>query len=135
MSDTTPRPDETPGDPTAPPTAPESVTPPPPAYAQPQDAQPQAAQPQYAQPGYTQQLPPAYPPPGTAVAGPNPMSPTEERTTGMAAHGVALAATVLSGGFLGFVAALVMYLVFRTAARSCDTTRRTRSTSRSSPAS
>ena len=31
----------------------------------------------------------------------------------MAAHGVALAATVLSGGFLGFVAALVMYLVFR----------------------
>ena len=31
----------------------------------------------------------------------------------MAAHGVALGATVLSGGFLGFVAALVMYLVFR----------------------
>ena len=126
MSDTTPRPDETPGDPTAPPTPPESVTPPPPApepaaeqpypqpaYAQPQPAQPQPPQPQYAQPGYTQQLPPAYPPPGTAVAGPNPMSPTEERTTGMAAHGVALAATVLSGGFLGFVAALVMYLVFR----------------------
>ena len=41
------------------------------------------------------------------------MTPTQERTTGMAAHGVALAATVLSGGFLGFVAALVMYLVFR----------------------
>jgi len=127
MTDTTPHPDETPGDPTAPPTPAESVTPPPPApepagaeqpypqpaYAQPQPAQPQPPQPQYAQPGYTQQLPPAYPPPGTAVAGPNPMSPTEERTTGMAAHGVALAATVLSGGFLGFVAALVMYLVFR----------------------
>ena len=100
MSDTTPRPDETPAD-----------TP--------------AAPPPFEQPQYTQQPPPPYaqqqlPPPahagatpGTAVAPPNPMSPSEERTTGMAAHGVALAATVLSGGFLGFVAALVMYLVFR----------------------
>ena len=41
------------------------------------------------------------------------MSPSEERTTGMLAHGVALGATVLSGGFLGFVAALVMYLIYR----------------------
>ncbi len=41
------------------------------------------------------------------------MSPTDERTTGLAAHGVALAATVFSGGLLGFVASLVMYLVFR----------------------
>ena len=31
----------------------------------------------------------------------------------MAAHLVALGATVLSSGFLGFVCALVMYLVFR----------------------
>ncbi|MBM6398913.1 DUF4870 domain-containing protein [Phycicoccus sp. MQZ13P-5] len=31
----------------------------------------------------------------------------------MAAHGIALAATVFSGGFLSFVAALVMYLVVR----------------------
>ena len=31
----------------------------------------------------------------------------------MLRHGVAAGATVLSGGFLGFVAALVMYLVFR----------------------
>ena len=124
MSDTTPRPDETPGDPTAPaqpadvevtefvPVA-ESATPPPPppppAYEQPQYAQ---QPPPYAQP----QLPPpafAGATPGTAVAPPNPMSPSEERTTGMAAHGVALAATVLSGGFLGFVAALVMYLIFQ----------------------
>jgi uncharacterized protein len=114
MSNTTPGPDETPADPTAPPvdqTAPAST--PQPAYAQPQPEQPQYAQPQYAQPGYAQQLPPAYPPPGTAVAGPTPMTPSEERTTGMASHGVALAATVLSGGLLGFVAALVMYLVFR----------------------
>jgi uncharacterized Tic20 family protein len=81
--------------------------------------QQQVPQPAYAQPQYAQQPPPPPPPPygapapGTAVAPPNPMSPTDERTTGMAAHGVALAATVLSGGFLGFVAALVMYLVFR----------------------
>jgi uncharacterized Tic20 family protein len=111
MSDTTPRPDETPGDPTAPPA--ESAwtpPPPPPAYEQPQ-APYHEPQPSYQQ----QQLPPAHAgaTPGTAVAGPNPMTPTQERTTGMAAHGVALGATVLSGGFLGFVAALVMYLVFR----------------------
>ena len=122
MSDTTPRPDETPGDPTAPaqpadvevtefvPVAESATPPPPPAYEQPQYAQ--QPPPPYAQP----QLPPpafAGATPGTAVAPPNPMSPTEERTTGMAAHGVALAATVLSGGFLGFVAALVMYLIFQ----------------------
>jgi hypothetical protein len=86
-------------------------------YAPPAPPQPPAppAPPAYAQPQYAQQLPPppVYPAPGTAVAGPNPMSPTEERTTGLAAHGVALAATVFSGGLLGFVAALVMYLVFR----------------------
>ena len=35
---------------------------------------------------------------------PNPMSPTDERTWGMLAHAVALGASVLSGGFLGFVA-------------------------------
>ena len=133
MSDTTPRPDETPSDPTAPPTPPESVTPPPPApepataeqpypqqaYAPPQPVQPaQPAQPQYAQPGYaqqgnTQQLPPAYPPPGTAVAGPNPISPSEERTVGMIAHAGTLAAVILSGGTLGFIVALVIYLIYK----------------------
>ena len=84
MSDTTPRPDETPSDPTAP-------------------------------PQFNPQLPPAYAgaTPGTSVAAPHPMSPAEERTTGMLAHGVALGATVLSGGLLGFVAALVMYLIYR----------------------
>lgn len=94
MSDTTPRPDEQP------------------AVEQPEAPQ-QPQQPAYEQPQYAQQLPPAYPAPGTAVAPPNPMSPSDERTAGLAAHGVALAATVFSGGFLGFVAALVMYLVFR----------------------
>jgi uncharacterized protein len=108
MSDTTPRPDETPGDPTAPP-AESAWQPPPPPAAQPY------TQPAPQQPQFGQQPPPAYAgaTPGTAVAPPNPLSPTEERTTGVLAHGVALGATVLSGGVLGFVAALVMYLIYR----------------------
>ena len=146
MSDTTPRPDETPGDPTAPaqpadvevtevvpttadavPAAQEAAAPvpvpeqpaPPMAPPAPQPAYAQAAPepPPYAQPGYAQpQLPP--PPaygatPGTAVAGPNPMSPADERTWGMIAHAGTLAATVLSGGTLGFICALVIYLVYK----------------------
>ncbi|GGL26399.1 DUF4870 domain-containing protein [Phycicoccus endophyticus] len=51
------------------------------------------------------------PPPGYPVAAP--MSPQEEKTWGMASHGIALAATVLSAGTLGFVAALVIYLVVK----------------------
>ncbi|HYN28836.1 MAG TPA: DUF4870 domain-containing protein [Dermatophilaceae bacterium] len=51
---------------------------------------------------------------GSAVAtGTQPMTPEQERTSGLAAHGIALAATVISGGFLGFLGALVMYLVLR----------------------
>jgi len=91
MSDTTPRPDETPSDPTAPPADPAWQPPPPP-----------AEQPAFA--GAT---------PGTAVATPNALSPSEERTTGVLAHGVALAATVISGGFLGFVAVLAGYDLLR----------------------
>ncbi len=122
MSDTTPRPDETPGDPIAPaqpadvevtefvPTA-ESATPPsPPAYEQPQYAE--QPPPPYAQP---QLPPPAYAgaTPGTAVAPPNPMSPADERTWGTIAHGGTLAATILSGGTLGFICALVIYLIYK----------------------
>jgi hypothetical protein len=154
MSDITPRPDETPGDPTAPaqpadvevtevvPTtetaapedaapadpadtapadaAPESVTPPPPPapepYPQPAYAQPAYTQPQYAQQPPPPQLPPpayAGAAPGTAVAGPNPLSPTDERTWGMLSHAIAAGAMVLSGGFLGFVGALVIYLLYK----------------------
>ena len=125
MSDTTPRPDETPGDPTAPappadvevtevvPATADAVPPAPEAPA----PMPVAEQPQYAQPGYAQpQLPPpAYPgaTPGTALAPPNPMSPADERTWGMIAHAGTLAATVLSGGTLGFICALVIYLVYK----------------------
>ena len=140
MSDTTPRPDETPGDPTAP--------------AQPADVEvtevvptrrargpagsgraagrraagvrptavPRApvraaAVPRAAvRPAGTRSRPP--PPaygatPGTAVAPPNPMSPTDERTWGTIAHGGTLAATILSGGTLGFVCALVIYLIYK----------------------
>ncbi|MFL6151313.1 MAG: DUF4870 domain-containing protein [Ornithinibacter sp.] len=107
MSDTTPRPDETTSD-----------VPPPPepaAFEQPQYEQAQYEQqppPPYAQP---QLPPPAYPgaTPGTAVAPPNPMSPSEERTWGTIAHGGTLAATILSGGTLGFVCALVIYLLHK----------------------
>ena len=120
MSDTTPRPDETPGDPTAPaqpadvevtefvPVAESATPPPPPAYEQPQYAAPQP-------PPYAQQPPPAYAgaTPGTAVAPPNQLSPADERTWGTIAHGGTLAATILSGGTLGFVCALVIYLVYK----------------------
>jgi uncharacterized protein len=75
-------------------------------------AQAQYAQQQYGQPQYGQQPPPPPGAPGYAVA-PAPMKPTDERTAGMAAHGATLAATIFSSGFLGFVCALVMYLVFR----------------------
>jgi len=126
MSDTTPRHDDHPVDPTAsfePVTdaehtevVPELPAPehtefvpaaPAPAPVAPSahEAQPQAQ----AQPQYQQQSPPA---PGYAVA-PAPMKPTDERTAGMAAHGGTLAATILSSGTLGFVCALVLYLVFR----------------------
>lgn len=76
-------------------------------YDQQQYAQAQAAQQQYGQ-----QPPPPPGAPGYAVA-PAPMKPTDERTAGMAAHGGTLAATILSSGTLGFVCALVLYLVFR----------------------
>jgi len=112
MSDTTPRPDETPSDPTAPP-ADSAWQPPPPPAEQPAYQQPQPAyqQPQSAQ----QQLPPAYAgaTPGTTVAPPNPMSPTDERTWGMLSHVIAVGAMLLSGGFLGFVGALVVYLIYK----------------------
>ncbi|MEO5608665.1 MAG: DUF4870 domain-containing protein [Ornithinibacter sp.] len=104
MSDQSPHPSDTPTDPTAALeehpelAAPTTEHPPAPEAAQPPPPPP---------PPYAQQ-PPAYLPVPTT-----PMAPSDERTTGMAAHGVALAATVFSGGTLGFVCALVMYLVFR----------------------
>lgn len=46
-------------------------------------------------------------------AAPPPLSPQEERTWGMAAHGISLAAMLFSAGVLGFVGALVIYLIYR----------------------
>ncbi len=132
MSDTTPRPEEprdetsvagTPDEPTtadapvdeptapAPPAQPTQEAPPPPPPSDPSYAAPEAQYP-VQQPAAPQQ----YPAPtatGYGPAGGPPMSPQDERTTGMAAHGVALAATVISAGLLSFVAALIMYLVFK----------------------
>ncbi len=141
MSDTTPRPDEDPTDPTAAPAdeplvdepaataeqplvppAPEPTTsvPPPPAPGSTVPAQePYPAPvppPAYAQqpPAYAQQ-PPAYaqqPPPYVPAQQP-PLNPNEERTWGMLSHVVGGAAMVLSGGFLGFVGSLVIYLMYK----------------------
>ena len=129
MSDTAPRPDETPGDPSAPPPPTDveatEVVPP---LEEPPALQPEPATAPYPVPTGQQAFepagqqvappppPPAQPPYGVAPGQDvvtNPMKPSDERTTGMAAHLVALGATVLSSGFLGFVCALVMYLVFR----------------------
>lgn len=135
MSDTTPRPDETPSDPTAPPPPPAppvdtraegdtertEVVPPPPPYPVPpatNTADPAFGQfygqQQAAAPPPGQQPPPQpYGAPSGQQLVPTPMSPSDERTWGMAAHGIALGATVISAGLLSFVAALVTYIVVR----------------------
>jgi uncharacterized Tic20 family protein len=52
--------------------------------------------------------------PDPYYAGPKaPASPSEERTFAAVAHGVPLVAMVLSAGTLGFVASLVVYLIYR----------------------
>lgn len=44
---------------------------------------------------------------------PQPISPAEERNLGAIAHGAPLVATVLSAGTLGFVASLVIYVMYK----------------------
>ena len=44
---------------------------------------------------------------------PQPMSPGEERTWATVAHGVPAVALVISAGTLGFVASLVIYLMYK----------------------
>ncbi|CCH78308.1 conserved hypothetical protein [Nostocoides japonicum T1-X7] len=56
-----------------------------------------------------QQPPAAYPAPGGAA----PMTPADERTWATVAHVIPIAASILSAGFLGFVASLIVYLVYR----------------------
>jgi uncharacterized protein len=118
MSETTPRPDETPTDQTAPP-------PPPPVPPVTNAADPASGpfydQQAYAAPQPTQQPAPSqgneYPVPYGGQPGqqmvPAPMNPSDERTWGMVSHLIPLAALVLSAGFLSFVASLVTYLVVR----------------------
>ncbi len=106
MSDIHPRPDETSSDPAAQPSQPLQPV-------QPVQPSQSAPPPPAAQPGPPRPHPAGWPRRLPYAGGPKPMTAQEERTTGMAAHGVALGATVLSGGALGFVVALVMYLVFR----------------------
>jgi uncharacterized Tic20 family protein len=51
--------------------------------------------------------------PDPYAARPAPLSPGEERNLGTLAHAIPLVAMVVSVGFLGFIASLVMYLVYR----------------------
>jgi uncharacterized Tic20 family protein len=44
---------------------------------------------------------------------PGTVSPSEERTMGMLAHAIPLVAMVVSAGLLGFVASLVLYLIYK----------------------
>ncbi len=53
------------------------------------------------------------PSPTTPTVGSDPMSPRQERTWAMLSHAIPAVATVLSAGFLGFVASLVIYLAYR----------------------
>jgi len=59
------------------------------------------------QQGYGQQ--PDYRAPGNSPA----MSPQDERTWGAIAHGAALAAMILSAGFLGFLGSLAVYVIYK----------------------
>jgi uncharacterized protein len=52
-------------------------------------------------------------PPDPYAAQPGTVSPGEERTMGTLAHAIPLVAMVVSAGFLGFVASLVLYLVYK----------------------
>jgi uncharacterized protein len=44
---------------------------------------------------------------------PGTVSPSEERTMGTLAHAIPMVAMVLCAGFLGFVASLVLYLIYK----------------------
>jgi uncharacterized Tic20 family protein len=46
-------------------------------------------------------------------AQPATVSPSEERTMGMLAHAIPLVAMVVSAGTLGFVASLILYLIYK----------------------
>ena len=73
-----------------------------------------------AQPGASQApvpplgpAPQGAPQPDPAAYAPRPMLESEARTWSMLIHILALAAVILSGGFLGFVVPLVIWMIFR----------------------
>src|SRR4051794_16816119 len=51
--------------------------------------------------------------PDPYAARPSAISPAEERTMGTLAHAIPLVAMVVSAGFLGFVASLVLYVMYK----------------------
>ena len=51
--------------------------------------------------------------PDPYAAQPGAVSPAEERTMGTLAHAIPLIAMVVSAGLLGFVASLVLYLIYK----------------------
>jgi uncharacterized Tic20 family protein len=51
--------------------------------------------------------------PDPYAAQPGAVSPAEERSMGMLAHAIPLIAMVVSAGTLGFVASLVLYLIYK----------------------
>ena len=104
--------------PTPPTSQPDATMPVPPPPAQMPTAElPPAQTPPPPPPPPPAQAAPAYAPPPQGAQGyapqQNPMSPGEERTVGLSAHGIAAAATFFSAGTLGFVAALVLYLMYK----------------------
>jgi uncharacterized Tic20 family protein len=62
---------------------------------------------------YGQQPPPAYRPQQTHGTQPATMSPEDERTWGAISHAGAVAAMVFSAGFLGFLASVAVYVVYK----------------------
>lgn len=97
--------------------------PPPPAASAETDVLPESVPSTPVPPAAAYPPPPAgaYPPPAQGYAAPPvayapqaaPMTPEQERNVGMLSHGIAAATTFFSAGTLGFVAALVMYIIFK----------------------
>ncbi len=89
------------------PTAEQWATTPPPASPPPAaEPPPPSQQPAYQQPAYGQ------PPAGYQTSAP-PLTAEQERNLGMLSHVIPAAALVLSGGTLGFVASLIIYLMYK----------------------
>ncbi|GAB3021601.1 hypothetical protein GCM10011376_21420 [Nocardioides flavus (ex Wang et al. 2016)] len=67
----------------------------------------------YAQQSYGQQSYGQQPTTGYPSSAPSAISPQEERTWGAVSHAGAVAAMVFSAGFLGFLASIVVYVMYK----------------------